>query len=206
MSSVTIKARTQQERVEESAKRLLLAAVELIAEQGWRRTTTAEISRRAGFSNAMVHVRYGSKEALLEELLRAYERLLLVDSGPGESGLKSILRQVDMIQAMIRTNPAFLQAFCVMAFETVGPVDEIGDWLRAWRHRYVAHTSEVLRAGQADGSVRSEIDTETEALVFLDFGTGLCFRWALEPQVVDLSAELEAWRERLRAWLAPWSA
>lgn len=193
---------TQQERSEESAQRLLQAAVELIAEQGFRNTTTAEISRRAGFSNAMVHVRYGSKEALLLELLELYERRLLVDPGPGASSLDAILGQVDAIQRQGREKPAFLLAFCVLVFETVGPLDELRSWLLDWRERYVAHTSAVLRNGQRDGSVREGIDPESEAFAFLDFGTGLCFRWSLSPETVDLVDELDRWRERLRVWLA----
>jgi AcrR family transcriptional regulator len=203
MSAVTTKARTQRERTEESAQRLLAAAVELIAEQGFRRTTTAEISRRAGFSNAMVHVRYGSKERLLAELLRMWEERLLVNASPGTTGMVHVLGQVESIQRMARDYPALLQAFCMLAFESLGPDDEVGDWLRDWRHRYVVHTSRVLRSGQADGSVRAEVDTDSEAQVFQDFGTGLCFRWALDPDGVDLIAELDRWRQRLQVWLSP---
>src|ERR1700745_982557 len=60
--------RTQQERSAESARRLLDAAIELIAEKGFERTTVAEIGERAGYSRSMVRARYGSKEALLESI------------------------------------------------------------------------------------------------------------------------------------------
>ena len=60
--------RTQQERSAESAQRLLDAAIELIAEKGFDRTTAAEIGERAGYSRSMVRARYGSKDALLESI------------------------------------------------------------------------------------------------------------------------------------------
>src|SRR4051812_16911109 len=66
--------RSQRERVEESSRRLAEAAIELIAEKGFANTTAQEIGIRAGYSRAMVHERYGSKEALLETILADYER------------------------------------------------------------------------------------------------------------------------------------
>ena len=57
---------TQTQRVEISNRRLIEAAAELIAEKGWEATTAAEIGRRAGYSRAMVHARYGSKDAILD--------------------------------------------------------------------------------------------------------------------------------------------
>ena len=57
---------TQPERVEISNRRLVEAAAELIVEKGWEATTSAEVGRRAGYSRAMVHARYGSKHAILE--------------------------------------------------------------------------------------------------------------------------------------------
>ena len=65
-----VRGLTQPERVELSNRRLLHAAAELIVEKGWEATTAAEIGRRAGYSRAMVHARYGSKDAILEAFLR----------------------------------------------------------------------------------------------------------------------------------------
>ena len=61
---------TQPQRVELSTRRLVSAAAELIVEKGWEATTAAEIGRRAGYSRAMVHARFGTKDAILYALLR----------------------------------------------------------------------------------------------------------------------------------------
>src|SRR5262249_57141898 len=63
--SVTTSSRrpmTQAERVAESAQRLMQAAIELIAEKGFQRTSASEIAERAGYSRTMVAARHGSKE------------------------------------------------------------------------------------------------------------------------------------------------
>ena len=72
---------TQPQRVETSNRRLVEAAVELIAEKGWEATTAAEIGRRAGYSRAMVHARYGSKDAILEAFF-THEYVLRLSPAP----------------------------------------------------------------------------------------------------------------------------
>jgi hypothetical protein len=81
--------RTQRERTAESTRRLLDAAIELIAEKGFERTTAMEIGERAGYSRSMVRARYGSKEALLESVLRNdYEPLMLAPEVNGQPPMR----------------------------------------------------------------------------------------------------------------------
>ena len=68
---------------------MLQAAAELIVEKGWEATTAAEIGRRAGYSRALVHARFGGKDAILEGLQQAYIARLNPDPEPGASGPSS---------------------------------------------------------------------------------------------------------------------
>jgi AcrR family transcriptional regulator len=61
---------TQAERVAASDKALLAAAIELIAERGYERTTLALIGERAGYSRGLVTQRFGSKEKLLWAVIK----------------------------------------------------------------------------------------------------------------------------------------
>lgn len=88
--------RTQRERVEASTRLLAEATVSLIAERGFFAATTAEICRRAGYSRAMVHARFGSKDALLDYVLGEYcENRMDVDPDPKLDGLHQVLARVD---------------------------------------------------------------------------------------------------------------
>lgn len=195
--------RTQQERVEDSARRIFEAAVELIAEQGFERTTTADISERAGFSNSMVHMRYGSKEALLEALLRAYENRMFESHTPAEhTGLQQLLGQIESIRTALQENPDLLRAFFTIQFEIPLAIPQLKRWLIDWLERYVEHIAATIQIGQADGSIRAELDPGDEAAFFMDAGTGQIFRWILDPEGVELDAELAAWRDRMQAWFA----
>ena len=159
--------RTQHERSAESAQRLLTAAIELIAEFGWERTSSAAISRRAGFSDSMVNVRYGSKEALLEALQRSYEARFVPERAMSGSGRECLLAQVERLREEALENREILRAFLMLCFETIGPITSLRPWVEDWFDRYTATLAAVIEGGRADGSIRLDVEAHTEAQHFL---------------------------------------
>jgi AcrR family transcriptional regulator len=192
---------TQGERRAASTRLLLEATVELIGEKGFERTTAAEIGERAGFSRTMVRSRYGTKEALLEALMRAeYEPRLMprrVEDDPTQ-GLELALGQVIHTRDLAAESPEFLRAFFILVFEAVGPIAGLRPWLEGWLERYEAGIAAALRVGQRDGSVRPAVDPGLEAHRVNDVGLGLAFRWALDPRSDFVGAFIE-WHADLRA-------
>jgi AcrR family transcriptional regulator len=190
--------RTQQERVEESSKRLLIAASELIAKQGFERTTAAEIGERAGYSRNMVRDRYGSKEALVEALLREEFEPRVNPSPPdGLTGLERVFDQVDHLAALAREEETLVRSFFVLTFETAGPIPSLRPWYRSWMESYQAQMKDSLRAGVADGSIRPGLEEDMEVELFTSHALGLAFRWTLDWDGFDYAGEVAAWR----AWL-----
>jgi AcrR family transcriptional regulator len=196
--------RTQQERSEESARRLLQAAIELFAEKGFERTTVAEIGERAGYSRSMVRARYGSKEALLESIFGVeLDRRMLPDTDEDLRGLPWILARVDHVAQLLDEEPDLMRAFCVMSFEAAVSVGSLRAWYSAWFRSYEEQLAAQLRAGQLDRSVRVDLDADYEAARFVLTGIGLIFRWTLDPAGYDLAAQLADWRARLAQAYAP---
>jgi len=198
--------RTQEERVAESTRRLIDAALALIAEQGFERTTAAEIGERAGYSRNMVRDRYGSKEALLESLLENEMADRLLPAMRRErtgTGLDLVLGQIDDLLHAVQTTPENMKAILVLSFEAPGPVASIRGWYQDLIARFEAEMVEHLAEGQQDGSVRMDLDLEREAEIYVSYGIGLCFRWVMFRENFDFLAELRAWRARLaRAYAA----
>src|SRR3954470_1200218 len=94
--------RTQQERRDESARRLLQAAIELFAERGYDATSAGAIAERAGYSRSLINVRYGSQEALLEALLSTeLEGRLLARADPDADALTRALQPIDRVLALL---------------------------------------------------------------------------------------------------------
>lgn len=177
------------------------AAIELIGEKGFDSTTTAEISERAGYSKAMVHVRYGSKEALLESLQRSYEPVFLAGPLAGASGLDEVMAQIETLRAQAHDNADYLRAFLMLCFETVGLMPSLRPWIRDWFARLVEQVEQMVRRGQVDGSIRGDVDPHLEAQHFLDVGTGITFTWLIRPDAADFDRATAAWEVRLRSWL-----
>jgi AcrR family transcriptional regulator len=203
VSGVTAPRRTQQERTAESTQRLLEAAIELIAEKGFSATTSAEIGERAGYSRSMVQFRYGTKEALLESVLRdEYETRVLAQPSSGSTGLQRVLEQIDRLHDEVAENPELMRAFFVLCFESLGPVQSLRAWIGDWLSRYEAATITSIRAGIADGTIRQDIEPDVEAGALLAGGIGQAFRWTAAPDEVDLLAALQAMRARIEARLS----
>ncbi len=191
--------RTQNERVQESSRRLLDAAVSLIAEQGFEKTTVAQIGRRAGYSHSMVHARYGSKDALLESVFRSewQERLLPEDGDL--TGLDRVLDQVDRLIKLVEEERDLVRAIVVLSFELTVHGAALKPWPRDWFDRYFQLTVENLRTGVKDGSIRSGLDHRAEARRFAAYGMGLGFMWSLDWDGYGIEEALADWRRRIKA-------
>lgn len=199
MAATVSTRRTQRERSAESNERLLTAATELIAEKGFERTSLAEISRRAGYSHSMASMRYGSKEAVLDELL---DDLLEtgweadVDRPLGQTGREQILVRIDLIISQIEDAPARVRALSVLLFESAGPFPGLRPRIVDWMTRYEVATMRSLHAAQRDGSLeigRRPEDAANAAKRFVANCVACLFRWVVEPDY-DLLAELCGWR------------
>lgn len=53
-------------------RKVLLAALQLFAKQGFDRTTTAEIAKEAGVSEGLIYKYFKSKDSLLEEIFKSF--------------------------------------------------------------------------------------------------------------------------------------
>lgn len=189
---------TQPQRLEISGRRLLEAAVELIAEKGWEATTAAEIGRRAGYSRAMVHARYGSKDAILETLFATeYVDKLSPALDPESSGLLQALAHVDRITQLYAEDPELLRAIFVLTFEAAKATSQARPRIRMWLER-AAHMVEAgLRSGIADGSVQPDIDIDRAVDDFGAAVLGTAYQWIMQAYPIDMAEEMAYVRARL---------
>jgi AcrR family transcriptional regulator len=191
---------TQPQRLELSGRRLLEAAVELIAEKGWEATSAAEIGRRAGYSRAMVHARYGSKDAILDTLFSTeYEKKLSPVADPGSMGLEQALAHVDRITELHAEDPDLCRAIFVLTFEAAKTTSQAHPYIRMWLKRAADTVGDGLRSGIADGSVRRDIDVDR---ALNDFGAavlGTAYQWIMAAYPIDMAVEMAYVRSRLVA-------
>ncbi|WP_028934184.1 TetR/AcrR family transcriptional regulator [Pseudonocardia spinosispora] len=190
--------RTQAERLELSARRLLSAAAELIAEKGWDATTAAEIGRRAGYSRAMVHARYGSKDALLDTLFRAeYGDLLDPAEDSTATGLRRVLAPFDRLAELFDEDPVFLETMFVLSFEAVKHGSVLRPRIVAWMQQVADGVERGFTTGVVDGSVRPDVDVAAAVSEVVAAGVGIAYGWIVLPNRFDLATELNRLHTRV---------
>ena len=188
---------TQPERVETSNRRLLQAAAELIVEKGWEATTAAEIGRRAGYSRAMVHARFGSKDAILEAFLHEYVRHLNPDPDPKTSGMQQVLAHFDRIEEIYAEDHKLLLAMFVATFEAVKTTSPLRRRTRMQLRRGAVKVEAGLRNGIEDGTVRRDVDIEPAVRDITASVFGIAFQWVVVPEDHDLVDEINSVRQRI---------
>jgi len=121
--------RTQAQRTALSERRMLRAAVRLIAKQGYSKTTLADIGTAAGYSRGLVGHRFGSKHGLLRRLLEHVGGRFVTDQlSPaleGRVGLDALEVMADTYLNELVVREERLHALYVLMGEALGPVPEI---------------------------------------------------------------------------------
>jgi AcrR family transcriptional regulator len=189
---------TQPQRVETSARRLVEAAAELITEKGWEATTAAEIGRRAGYSRAMVHARYGGKDAILDILFRnTYEAQAGADTERDAHGLGRALDHFERIIGLYVEDREFLRAMFVLTFEAAKSSSPMRARMQDWLSRGAETVEAGLRAGIVDGSVRPGIDVASATTDVSTAGLGVAHHWMVFGDEYRLDTGLTLVRDRI---------
>jgi AcrR family transcriptional regulator len=174
--------RTQAERRAQSDRNLLLAAAELIAEEGYAAATFEKVGARAGYSRGLAS--FGSKEGLIEALIDyLHERSDELAAGEhllDMPGLEAVLGSVDTFLANFAAETALRAYFIAMA-GTVATLSRqrlafAGSHMKA-KERLMAQ----IERGQADGSVARDVDAEAAALMIGSLLLGLSTQWLIDP-------------------------
>lgn len=190
--------RTQSQRVEESTTRLLQAAAELIADGGYDAASAAEISRRAGYSRSMVHVRFGSKEGLVDAVVAsAFEGPLTAEIPEGATGLERVLARLDTVAALASKTPELLRTIFAIEFQAAAGGSRMGTRVARFVTHLRAETLDAVLAGQRDGSIRPDLVAEPTAHAIVAEGIGAAFMWIVDPSE-DFRARVDQWRARTR--------
>jgi len=184
---------TQAERVAASDRALIDAAIELIAERGYERTTLALIGEKAGYSRGLVTQRFGNKEKLLWAVIRE-----ILDRWSTHSLSERVDKVgVPALQAILSAYldacdkaPNRIKAYYALLREADGPVPALRERVSQLQRDERANIERWIRAGQRDGTIRGDVDPAAEATLFLGVLRGVTMQWLLDADHVDIVAAL----------------
>jgi AcrR family transcriptional regulator len=114
---------TNLERIEQSDKRMLRSAVELILEKGTEKTTLKEVGEKAGYSRGLAGYRFGSKSSLFAFVLTKLHRywlFYLKEATSGKTGLSAITSCTQVHFHVLNENYDNVKVFYILWFEALG--------------------------------------------------------------------------------------
>lgn len=165
--------RTQAQRRATTERRVLDAAINLIARHGSHGVSLAQVGEAAGYSRGIVTHNFGSREKLLDAVIRDAQRFDVPDDA--ENGLEWLAATVRAYLVHIAKRAPVAKAFLQMWGEAIA-----GD--PVLKPRFVKLDAEFrellaqrVREGMQDRSIRSDVDPAAAAvfLVAVLRGTGM---------------------------------
>lgn len=199
---------TQAERRSRSEEALLDAAAELIAERGVDRASLALIGERAGMSRGLPTHHFGSKDTLVARLAaRAQDRIADVMAAAAQrragapSGLEVIFVTIDSYLELFEDPDPDVRALLVMWGSTFPSLSSVAGFLEAERRSYDG-LSEVIAAGQRDGSIRPDADPVTSAVLLLGMIRGVAALELTDSSITDMRRVRQVCRDWVSGALA----
>lgn len=192
--------RTQAERRDESEQRLLVAAAEIIEEEGFAAATFDAIGTRAGYSRGLASQKFGSKDGLVRAVIAfltaRVEAHYLVRVDGLSSYLACILAYVDVLLDDLESDRLFRAYFVMMASAVANRGAMQGAFLEA--HEGVrARLRDMVVAGQAAGEVDPVLDGDSVALAIGSLQLGIAVELLLDP-ALDLAPLKVTTQEAMR--------
>jgi AcrR family transcriptional regulator len=192
---------SKQPRAEETHRRILDAALDAFARQGYDATGVAEICQRAGVTKGGFYHHFHSKQDVFLELLERWLVGIDTQMTAARAGARTVpealLIMTGMIQRIFQeaggSLPLFLEFMTQAAHSpvffqaTAVPI-----------RRYLALFADMMAAGAAEGSMRP-VEPEIAGRVLVAFAMGLLVMGLVDPLSADWG---EVAREGVQLFLA----
>ena len=197
--------RTQAERTATAARRMIRAAGRLIAHQGYTKTTLSQVGKEAGYTGGLVSHHFGSKEGLLRELVgRITSRFYADQLGPAtesKAGIGALRAAADAYFEELLLREERMRTLYVLMGEALGPVAEINPVFAELNRGFRVNARRWIEEGIEQGEVRSDVDPDTEAALFVGMLRGVSLQWMTDPGCFDLDSVRASVRRTIQSSL-----
>ncbi|MHA7652830.1 TetR family transcriptional regulator [Mycobacterium sp. ML4] len=171
----------------QTRKRLIDAASELFAEQGYAGTSILHIAERSGISRGSVAWHFGSKDGLLwavvEEAFAQWETTVLVPDVGDAIGLDAVRAALRSHRRFLEGDTARLRLFYVLMFDAIGPRDDLRVRF-AQLHTHLRNLCEKwIAAGQKAGEIRADADPRAVVTVLIGAVGGIAYQRLIDPEL-----------------------
>ncbi len=183
--------RTQEERKAESERRIIRAAIELFARQGYLKTTLIEVGKAAGYTGGLVSHRFGSKEGLLNAVIdSATKRFLedqlrpVIDDEHVSSAEEALRNYISTYFEEVFVRESHIRALYVIMGEGLGSAPEARPKIAQLNRGMRQRLAEIVGRGIVSGEFRSSVDAEGAAVLIVGLLRGVVMQYLADPRSV----------------------
>ena len=197
---------TQADRSALSERRTLEAAVALMGERGYEKTTLAAIGEAAGYSRGLATHLFGSKADLFAQVIRWISEKLRREVEPalaGRGGVDALIAFGDAHRRFGDQHPGMTRALYVLWFQSLIADSPMRDAAIEDLLGYRDRIRRILEQGIAAGTVRGGTDANAEAIQFCGALFGLGLQWLIDPTGFQTEDMHRRFKEQLEATLRP---
>jgi AcrR family transcriptional regulator len=184
---------------EDRRQRILSVAERLLARNGWRNTSLAQIAKEAGVTPAGLLHHFESKEQLLNAVLDARDA---DDDAHADYRSGDLITELSRVPERFERAPELIGTFTVLLVENIAPDAPLHDRMHKRYSDAVGIVTEIIQRGQSDGVYRPDVDAATKAVEILAFITGMETLWLLDRSI-PLTDVFKGYAESLGRELAP---
>jgi AcrR family transcriptional regulator len=183
-----------------STQRLLDSALHLFVSRGYRSTNLEQIAGDARLSKGAVYFYFGSKEAVLLELLKRVQAFVVDEAletarkaGPGASDqIVAFLHHQANLGVTHRDEVLLLILMSLEFGRTRGKVSKVTQTIY---QRLYAFIEKVIRAGRASGELRTDLSPRELASIIMANHDGTFLEWYRRSGSLKGPALVRALRE-----------
>lgn len=143
-------------------RRLLDAAIERFAADGLQVSFDA-VAADAGATKGALYHHFGSKDGLVQavyrEAVNRHAQRVLHDSAQG-TGRQRLLGLIDASTRLYTSRTPFYRLLVALHLDAAGARPQLLDIAERVHRQQRDHMIALVRAGQADGSIRADVDPE----------------------------------------------
>jgi AcrR family transcriptional regulator len=185
----------QSDRRAASDRRMLDAAMRLIAERGAAGTSLGDIGIAAGYSRGLPSERFGSKLSLLEALIDRSEgwfQKRLDVALARKTGLDAVLARISAHLDAAMHDPMATAALYSLYVESISVLPELRPRIAAFSNGFQRGFADHLREGQRLGQIRTDVSCKSQAVVIVGAVRGLIIQSLIDRRPNDLQSGKKA--------------
>jgi AcrR family transcriptional regulator len=184
---------------EDRRQRILAVAERLLARNGWRNTSLAQIAKEAGVTPAGLLHHFESKEQLLNAVLDARDA---DDDAHADYRGGDLITELRRVPERFERAPELIGTFTVLLVENIAPDAPLHDRIHKRYRDAVEIIGDIIERGQREGLYRADLHAANKAVEILAFINGMETLWLLDPSL-PLTEVFKGYAESLARELQP---